>query len=69
MIKSRPVIGLTRSTVAQSGKKLLYLVTSEPRTVARTWNDQLRVVLGYRRSKPFNIQQVRGFPYPLHRRF
>ena len=42
MIKSRPVIGLTRSTVTQSGKKLLYLVTSEQRTVAQNRSRILR---------------------------
>ena len=78
MIKYRPVIGLTRSTVAQSGKKLLYLVTSEPRTVAQNRSRILRTFYELRIIVVANIQHsasegfylppafLRGFPKVLN---
>jgi hypothetical protein len=71
VIKSRPVIGLTRSTVAQSGKKLLYLVTSGPRTVAQNRSRILRTFYELRKINfewfsvivvaNIQLQQVRAF--------
>jgi hypothetical protein len=72
VIKARPVIGLTRSTVAQSGKKLLYLVTSGPRTVAQNRSRILRTFYELRKINfewfsvivvaNIQLEQVRVFP-------